>query len=167
MKRTMTSWILSVLLFGGLGLVLMGCGGGGQTRVSGASADAPSMDVTTLTATVFLSPTCGCCYAYVRHLRRQGLRVNVVEMASLSPKKQALGIPREMWSCHTTVIGDYIVEGHVPFEVVEKLLTEKPAIRGIALPGMPTGVPGMPGPKKQPLIIYALTDDQPVVYLEL
>ena len=168
MMRTKFSWLLGLLLLGSLGFVLTGCSGGGQARIS--SADAPSdpapPDVTNLTATVFLSPTCGCCHGYVKHLRQQGLQVEVVEMVDVAPKKRALGIPMEMWSCHTTVIGGYAVEGHVPFEVVEKLLAEKPDIDGIALPGMPTGVPGMPGPK-QPLTIYAITDGQVEVYLEL
>ena len=61
--------------------------------------------------------------------------------------------------CHTTIIGDYFVEGHVPLEAVEKLLTEKPDIKGIAMPGMPSGSPGMPGAKKGDFVIYAVNRD--------
>lgn len=154
-------FIGSVLLLVGVGLV--GCGGGGgeggsQARLSGGPASTETaLDTQGLVATVFLSPTCGCCHGYVEHLRQHGVRVETVEMMDVAPKKRALGIPMEMWSCHTVVIGDYVVEGHVPFEVVQKLLTDKPDIDGIALPGMPTGVPGMPG-EKTPLTVYAFQD---------
>jgi len=162
--RSKTFLIGGVLLLVGVGLIGCGGGGGSSARLSSASAPTAS-DIQGLVATVFLSPTCGCCHGYVEHLRKQGLQVRVVEMTDVSPKKRAFGIPMELWSCHTTVIGDYVVEGHVPFEIVEKLLAEKPDVRGIALPGMPTGVPGMPGPKK-PLTIYALKDGGIEIYLE-
>ena len=73
--------------------------------------------------------------------------------------KEKYGIPYSMRSCHTTVIGDYFVEGHVPIEAVEKLMLEKPDIKGIALPGMPSGSPGMPGSKQGPFIVYAINKD--------
>lgn len=170
MKRARIALLLflGLLLLGSLVVGLAGCTGGGQARISNDSASPPpttTLDVEGLVATVFLSPTCGCCHGYVEHLRRQGLQVKVVEMMDVSPKKRAFNIPMEMWSCHTTVIGNYVIEGHVPFEIVEKLLVEKPDIDGIALPGMPTGVPGMPGPK-EPLTIYALTDGQAEVYMQ-
>jgi len=155
-----------VLLLVGVGLVGCGGGGGSQARLSGGPAStATALDTQGLVATVFLSPTCGCCHGYVEHLRKQGLSVKVVEMTDVSPKKRAFGIPMELWSCHTMAIGNYIVEGHVPFEIVEKLLAEKPEVRGIALPGMPTGVPGMPG-EKTPLTVYAFGDGEVQPYLE-
>jgi len=156
--------IWGVLLLVSVGLAGCGDRSGGQASLSDTSAPM-TPDVDGLTATVFLSPTCGCCHGYVEHLRQRGVRVETVEMMDVSPKKRALGIPMEMWSCHTTVIGNYVIEGHVPFEAVEKLLVEKPDIDGIALPGMPTGVPGMPGPK-EPLTIYALEDGRIEVYME-
>ena len=64
-----------------------------------------------------------------------------------------------MQSCHTTTIGNYFVEGHIPIEAIEKLMTEKPNIKGIAMPGMPSGSPGMPGAKQGPFIIYAIGND--------
>ncbi len=76
----------------------------------------------------------------------------------MSSIKRRLQISRNMESCHTAVIGDYFVEGHLPVEAVAKLLAEKPAIDGIALPGMPSGSPGMPGPKTAAFKIYALSD---------
>jgi hypothetical protein len=145
-----------------LAVALVGCGGGGQQA---AQAGATTIDTQGLTATVFLSPTCGCCHDYVDHLKQQGLQVQVVEMMNVAPKKRSLGIPGEMWSCHTTKIGRYFVEGHVPFEIIAKLLSEQPNIDGIALPGMPTGVPGMPG-AKEPLTVYAVKDGRIETFLE-
>lgn len=77
------------------------------------------------------------------------------DMASI---KAGYKIPRDMESCHTTVIGDYFVEGHVPIKAVEKLLNEKPNIEGIALPGMPSGSPGMSGAKVEKFKIYAISN---------
>lgn len=110
-------------------------------------------------ATVYKSPLCGCCVSYISYLRDAGYQVEVVESLNTGPVKDRFGIAREMESCHTSVFGHYFVEGHVPFEVVDKLLAEQPDIRGIALPDMPAGSPGMPGTKKEPWAIYALEKD--------
>ena len=72
-----------------------------------------------------------------------------------------------MQSCHTTIIGKYFIEGHVPFEAVEKLLKEQPDIDGIALPGMPIGTPGMPGDKDEPYVIYQLKDGKFSVFMTI
>ncbi len=74
--------------------------------------------------------------------------------------KNDLGIPQDMWSCHTSMVGDYFVEGHVPVEAIRKLLDEQPPIEGIALPGMPSGSPGMPGVQAQPLTVYSIVDGE-------
>lgn len=101
-------------------------------------------------ATVYKSPTCGCCGGYIEELKRQGATVEtrVLNELELTEFKRAHGIAREAESCHTSIIDGYVVEGHVPIEAVAKLRTERPAsTTGIALPGMPSGTPGMPGPK--------------------
>lgn len=79
-----------------------------------------------------------------------------VEMVEITKFKERRGIPREIWSCHTSVVEGYFVEGHVPLEAVKKLLDERPTLRGIALPGMPSGSPGMGGVKDKPLTIYSV-----------
>lgn len=79
-------------------------------------------------------------------------------MDSVEDIKEDLDIPQEVWSCHTSLVGDYYVEGHVPVEAVRKLLDEKPDIDGIALPGMPQGSPGMGGEKSEPWVIYSIAD---------
>lgn len=109
---------------------------------------------------VYKSPTCGCCVGYASELKRQGYNVETVSTVNMSEIKDKYKIPREMESCHTVVIGDYFIEGHVPLEVVEKLLLEKPDIDGIALPNMPAGTPGMPGIKQGTYTIYQLVDGE-------
>ena len=108
--------------------------------------------------TVFKSPTCGCCVGYVAELEKNGFDVETVDTVDMHAVKQKFNIPQSMESCHTAVMGDYFIEGHVPIEAVNKLLEEKPDIDGIALPGMPAGSPGMPGRKKVPFTIYALSN---------
>ncbi len=108
--------------------------------------------------TVYKSPTCGCCGNYATYLKRQGFDVAVVDTRNMGEIKQKYGIPSALESCHTSVIGDYVVEGHIPVEAINKLLGEKPAIAGIALAGMPSGSPGMPGPKSGPFQIHSLSE---------
>ena len=108
---------------------------------------------------IFKDPNCGCCAGYATYLGENGFEVDVkASHKDLSSIKERYNIPLNMQSCHTAVIGDYFVEGHVPIEAVKKLLLEKPDIDGIALPGMPSGSPGMPGPKRQPFKIHTLVD---------
>ncbi len=107
-------------------------------------------------ATVYKSPNCGCCVGYVKELKNRGVEVEVVETEDMNSIKEQYNIPSNMQSCHTVVIGDYFIEGHVPIVAVEKLLTEKPDVDGIALPGMLSGTPGMPGVKRAPFNIYQL-----------
>jgi len=113
-----------------------------------------------LETTFFKSFSCGCCGLHASYLKSKGgLDVKVVDMADVSVKKRELNIPASMQSCHTAVIGNYFVEGHIPLEAVEKLMAEKPDIAGIAMPGMPSGSPGMTGGKTGPFIIYAVNKD--------
>jgi len=110
--------------------------------------------------TVYKSPTCGCCVKHAAYLEDHGYDVEVIKERNMSIIKSRYNIPEEMESCHTSVFGDYIVEGHIPIEAIEKLLAEKPDIDGIALPDMPSGSPGMPGVKRGPFTIYALTNGE-------
>lgn len=106
------------------------------------------------TATVYKAPNCGCCNGYIAELKKQGYEVDVKSTQDMGSIKEQYGIAEDKQSCHTTVIGDYFVEGHVPLAAVEKLLSERPDIDGIGLPGMPIGTPGMPGVKQAPYEIY-------------
>lgn len=93
--------------------------------------------------TVYKSPTCGCCGKWIDHMKAAGFQVKVVDMDDLTEIKQASGVPMKLRTCHTAVAAGYAIEGHVPADVVKKLLAEKPAAVGIAVPGMPIGSPGM------------------------
>ena len=116
---------------------------------------------------VFKTPSCGCCYGYVLFLEEEKFKVKQTDMRSLHSIKQKYNIPVEMQSCHTTIMGKYFIEGHVPFEAVNKLLKEQPDIDGIALPGMPIGTPGMPGDKDEPYVIYQLKDGISSVFMTI
>jgi len=108
--------------------------------------------------TLYKSPDCGCCSGHAEALEAAGFAVTIEETDNLDLVKQTHNIPVDGASCHTTVIGDYVVEGHVPLEAIEKLLAEKPEIAGIGLPGMPIGTPGMPGRKTAPYEVYQLSE---------
>ncbi|HZH09843.1 MAG TPA: DUF411 domain-containing protein [Microvirga sp.] len=88
-------------------------------------------------------PNCGCCGAWVDHVRAAGFTVEVVESPEINRVKARLGVPQDLASCHTATIGSYVIEGHVPAESIKRLLAEKPAATGLAVPGMPVGSPGM------------------------
>lgn len=113
-------------------------------------------------ATLFKKPSCACCDAYATYLRSNGFKVSVIEHPNMSQIKQKYGVRADLEGCHSTVIGDYVVEGHVPVTPIKRLLAEKPAIKGISLPGMPQGSPGMSGSKEGPFEILVITgDDKP------
>lgn len=94
---------------------------------------------------VYASPTCDCCRAWMRHLKSSGFAVTKKLMNDVTPKKQQLGVPEDLWSCHTALVDGYAVEGHVPADLIRQMLREPRAIVGLAVPGMPNGSPGMEG----------------------
>ena len=116
---------------------------------------------------VFKTPSCGCCYGYVLFLKDEEYEIKETNMRSLHNIKKKYNIPLEMQSCHTTILGKYFIEGHVPIEAINKLIKEQPQIDGIALPGMPIGTPGMPGDKEEPYIIYQLIDGKSSVFMKI
>ena len=101
---------------------------------------------------VYKSPTCGCCTAWVNHMRAAGFRARIQEQSDLAPIRQSQGIPDALAACHTALIGGYALEGHVPAQDVKRLLAERPRAIGLAVPAMPLGSPGMemPDGRKQP-----------------
>jgi len=109
----------------------------------------------TTAITVHKSPTCGCCEKYVDYLRDNGFEVKAVDEQDMSAIKKRHGVAH-VASCHTALVGGYVVEGHVPVASIRKLLMEKPAIAGISAPGMPMNSPGMGEMKKGTLTIYAV-----------
>lgn len=93
--------------------------------------------------TVYKTPTCGCCHEWVDHLEANGFAVVANDVPSTAPYRERFGVPKELASCHTGVIDGYALEGHVPAAEIKRLLTEKPKGRGLAVPAMPIGSPGM------------------------
>ena len=117
-------------------------------------------------ATMYKNPQCTCCEGYAAYLRQNGFEVDVKPTNDLAEISQKAGVPEKYQGCHTMFVDGYVVDGHVPVEIVRKLLSERPAIAGITLPGMPAGSPGMTGQKTQTFVIYAVTKDgkAPKVY---
>ena len=99
--------------------------------------------------TVYKDPNCGCCSKWVDHMKAAGFNVTTVDTSDVGAVKQKYNIGSNLQSCHTAVIGDYAIEGHVPADVIKKLLEEKPTIAGLAVPGMPMGSPGMEGATRE------------------
>ena len=110
-------------------------------------------------ATLYKNPQCSCCEGYAQYLEKNGFRVDVKPTNNLAEISRNAGVPEDLEGCHTMFVGGYVVDGHVPVEVIRKLLAEKPAIAGITLPGMPSGSPGMVGQKTETWTIYAVTKD--------
>lgn len=113
---------------------------------------------------VYKSPTCGCCKAWVKHLRDNGFEVEVHQRYNVEPVKDEMGVPKPLRSCHTAKVGGYVIEGHVPADLIVQLLEEKPAAAGLAVPGMPMGSPGMEGPRKDPYDVILFGDQGSRVY---
>lgn len=116
----------------------------GVTLIAWRSAPAPLPPMR-----VVKSPTCGCCAKWVEYMKKQGFAVSVEDKEQFTDLKRSNGVTQALESCHTAFVGGYVIEGHVPADLVKKLLAEKPSgIKGLAVPGMPASAPGMdmPGP---------------------
>lgn len=117
-------------------------------------------------ATMYKNPQCSCCEGYAAYLRKNGFEVDVKPTNDLSEISRKAGVPENLQGCHTIFLDGYVVDGHVPVNVIRKLLAERPQIVGITLPGMPEGSPGMTGRKTEPFTVYAVFKDNspPKVY---
>lgn len=110
-------------------------------------------------ATLYHNPGCHCCEKYAQFLEQKGYDIKVIDSNDMADFDEKHGVPLRLSSCHTMLIGNYVVVGHVPELAIAKLLREKPDIRGISLPGMPAGTPGMPGKKQGPFVVRKLNGD--------
>jgi hypothetical protein len=115
-------------------------------------------------ATLYKNPQCGGCEGYADYLRENGFEVTVKPTHDLPLLQRQHGVPDALVGCHTTLVEGYVVEGHVPIGAVLRMLTERPAIKGISLPGMPAGSPGMFGEKTAPFTIYEISAEPAKVY---
>lgn len=111
---------------------------------------------------VHKDPNCGCCTGWVRHLKDAGFAVKVEETANLQVVRKRLGVPNDLAACHTAEFAGYVIEGHVPALALRQLLEKRPAAVGLAVPGMPTGSPGMEGgtPRKYDVVLFGQSDRQ-------
>ena len=98
---------------------------------------------------VYKTPTCGCCAQWVKHLQANGFEVSVKEVPDTGEYRRQFGVPEKLLSCHTGVVEGYALEGHVPAAEIQRLLKERPKAKGLSVPGMPMGSPGMEGPVSQ------------------
>lgn len=150
---------LPALVLVGTSLLVSACQAApGNTAAGAASAPPAVADAVAAAAaaaaaaqelplvTVHKSPECGCCGVWVEHVRAAGIPVRVNDTEDMLAIKQRMGIPDEMLSCHTAEVEGYVVEGHVPVADIQRLLSERPTARGLVLPGMPIGSPGMESP---------------------
>jgi hypothetical protein len=124
-----------------------------------AGSSEPATDTTKFGMVVYKTPACGCCDKWVLHLRENNFNVKVNLVSETNSIRTSVGVPREMASCHTALVGDYWVEGHVPADLIHKLLAEQPEnIKGIAAPGMPQGSPGMESPNPSTYKVLSVSD---------
>ena len=106
--------------------------------------------------TVHKDPTCGCCSGWVQHLQNAGFATKVLDTSDIDAVKRQLGVPDDLAACHTAEVAGYIIEGHVPAAALRRFLAEKPQAKGLAVPGMPIGSPGMEGgkPEKYDVVLF-------------
>ncbi len=135
----------------------------GPAGTTAATHAAPSADSARVVE-VHRDPLCSCCHEWEAYLRAAGWQVRSVEEGDMAAFKATYDLPEETWSCHTALIGGYVVEGHVPLAAIEDLLASAPAIDGIALAGMPAGSPGMPGIQEAPFDVVSVTDGATEVF---
>ncbi|HEU4880853.1 MAG TPA: DUF411 domain-containing protein [Longimicrobium sp.] len=157
-------------------LALGACNGAGKADPAPAAdngaAPAPQAGPAAATAegtrmVVYKTPTCGCCRAWVENMQSAGFAVEIHDMPDVAPVKQEHGVPGHLASCHTAIVDGYVVEGHVPADVIRRMLAERPQVAGIAVPGMPAGSPGMEmGGRKDPYDIIAFSRDGKVSVYE-
>ena len=121
------------------------------TTATSAAAASKSLKIT-----VYRDPSCSCCGGWIDYLTHQGFQPKKVLTSEIYTLKHQFGVPNDLESCHTAVINGYVIEGHVPADEIKRLLTEKPDLAGIAVPGMPIGTPGMEsGDVREPFTVVS------------
>ena len=114
--------------------------------------------------TMYVNPQCSCCQGHANYLRQNGFKLTVKETSDMSLIRRQYNVPERFEGCHIMIIDGYIVEGHVPASAIKKLLAERPKIKGISLPGMPDGSPGMSGRKADPFKIFEISEGEPKLF---
>lgn len=115
-------------------------------------------------AQLYKDPNCGCCEEYGKYLRANGYDVEVIPTRDPAAIKKEYNVPNHLHGCHTTIINGYVFEGHIPAEAINRFLQERPSAKGLSVPGMPPGSPGMGGRKKGPLKVFYVEEEKQRVY---
>ena len=144
MKKRKIGLIFLIIAFA-LGVTFLGQKGQGKTA---------SKEIV-----IYQSKTCGCCKKWVKHLEDNGFKTVSKFVDDVTETKLSVNLPMKLASCHTAFVAGYVIEGHVPASAIQKLLTEKPAVKGLAVPGMPMGSPGMEGSYKEPFNVIAFEEN--------
>ena len=150
-------------------LVLVGAGVFGLAACGDAGSERPRVSAAArgMAVTLYRKEGCGCCVSYADYLRENGFTVDVKTVGDLDPIRERYAIPEAGVGCHTSVVDGYVVEGHVPVEAIDRLLSERPAIDGISVIGMPTNSPGMGEPNGQPLGVLSFRNGRVDSYLSV
>lgn len=153
---------INKLWWAGLGLIVVAATLVGAEFGRRAPDDISASVTPPDTVVVYKSPTCSCCSKWIEHLKQAGFRVEAHNESEMSQIKTRLGVPAELASCHTAFINGYVIEGHVPAEDIKQLLAKHPKARGLAVPGMPVGSPGMEmGSRVDSYDVLLMADGQP------
>lgn len=133
---------------------MTGAAAAGLAACKQAQARAPQI-------TIYKDPNCGCCGAWADHVKGAGFAISVVETSDLAAIRNRYGVPEHLASCHTGVVAGYAIEGHVPSDDIKRLLARKPQARGLAVPAMPIGSPGMESPdgSREPYEVLLVRQD--------
>lgn len=149
--RKISKYSLFIFLLGIL--VIAGCSSRQEQKITGNAVEGIEK------ITIYRSNSCGCCSLYSNYVKNKGNNVEDMIFPDITFIKSQYGIPLNVQSCHTSIIGKYFVEGHIPLEAVSKLMNEQPDILGIGMPGMPSGSPGMPGAKQGDFVVFGVNKD--------
>ncbi|MFN2397775.1 MAG: DUF411 domain-containing protein [Gemmatimonadaceae bacterium] len=159
-KARLTARFCYVLAWSVVVGIVAGCAERGDASAGKDTLSAPAVaSGDTFAMTVYKSPTCGCCTKWVEHLGKNGFRVTAIDREDMESIKKQHGVGDIVASCHTAIVEGYVVEGHVPAADVYRLLRERPAIAGLAVPGMPMGSPGMEGSRTDKYDVIAFDRD--------
>ena len=132
-----------------------------------ALAPVSALAAAPIKATLYKDPSCSCCEAYAKYLDRNGFKVTVIPTPNLEQVTLAAGVPKSLVGCHLTKLAGHVFEGHIPAPLIKKFLAEPSSAKGLAIPGMPVGLPGMPamaGMKAEPIAVYLVGTPKPVVF---
>lgn len=159
MKRRWFTFTVMAVGLASTGIILPGCSMPQDSSAQSSGTDAAEPVAITSDITVFRSPSCSCCGQWIEHMQAAGFTVQDNVTEDMAAIKDQYGVPATLASCHTSIAGGYVIEGHIPAADVLRLLAEKPDVAGIAVPGMPIGSPGMEsGSYVEPYTVFSFTE---------